>query len=228
MKFNNSLKIKNLMVLLTIIIITIVLAITIDKNSINKLIAWIRSMGLLAPIIYIIIHTLAPVFFIPALPLTISAGIIFGPVYGVIYTSIGLTLGASLSFTTARYAIKGLFPTNIDNKIINKINDNISKYGWQSVIITRVFLLMPSIVVNYTYGITKIKFWHYAISTFVSMIIISLAFVPLSSSIPDIIKGDISYRFVIGLAIFISFTFALFIRKKFLEQKNWPWFISSH
>lgn len=208
--------------------ITIAIAIHIDEDSFNEVIAWIRSMGLLAPIIYIIIHTLAPVFFIPALPLTISAGIIFGPVYGVIYASIGLTLGAMLSFTTARYAIKGLFPKNIDNKMIIKIDQNISKYGWQSVIITRVFLLLPSIIVNYTYGITNIKFWHYTISTFISMIIISLAFVPLSSSIPEIIKGDISYRFFIGLAIFILFAFTVYKRKKNYKQKKWLQFISSH
>ncbi len=186
----------------------------IDTNKIND---WISSYGIWAPIIYILMHTLAPVFFIPALPLTIAAGVLFGPIYGIVYTSIGLTLGACGSFLISRYITSEFLDNRINHKTWNTINKNIDKFGWQSIIITRIFLLMPSIILNYVYGLTTIRFSHYALSSFFCMIIISIIFIPLSSSIPHLIQGNLPATFIIGISILIISQLIIFyIRKKYI------------
>jgi len=66
----------------------------------------ISSYGALAPAVYILIYAVAPVLFLPGLPITIVGGILFGPFWGVVYTLTGSTIGASLAFLTARYAAR--------------------------------------------------------------------------------------------------------------------------
>jgi len=55
---------------------------------------WIGSYGALAPVIYMLIYAVAPVFFLPALPFTVVGGILFGPWWGVVYAITGSTAGA--------------------------------------------------------------------------------------------------------------------------------------
>ncbi len=63
----------------------------------------IQGYGTLAPVIYMLIYTIAPALFLPGLPITIAGGILFGPVWGVIYSITSSTLGACLAFLVSRY-----------------------------------------------------------------------------------------------------------------------------
>ena len=51
-------------------------------------------------------YTLLEILAVPAVPLTMTAGIIFGPVPGVIVVSGASTTAATLSFLIARYAAR--------------------------------------------------------------------------------------------------------------------------
>lgn len=56
------------------------------------LFVFIESTGLLAPIIFIVIHLIRPFFFIPVPVVCIVGGILFGSVFGTIYSILGLTM----------------------------------------------------------------------------------------------------------------------------------------
>ena len=202
-----------------LIVAAIIIAIYFYRTNpyiIKNLIAYIQESGSIGIFIYICLHILAPVFFLPALPLTMSAGLLFGAFWGTVYASIGLTLGAAASFLVSRYLFADYFKKKIHNKTINKINQKIAVNGWQAVIVTRVLLLMPSIILNYTFGITDIRFLHYLLSTLVSMIIISLTFTMFSSGLSDLVDGRISFQLIAGIAILVIFN--LFV--KFYKQKK--------
>ena len=53
----------------------------------------IQGYGTLAPLIYMMVYTVAPSLFLPGLPITIVGGILFGPFWGVVYTITSATLG---------------------------------------------------------------------------------------------------------------------------------------
>ena len=55
---------------------------------------------------YGVVYTLLEILAVPAVPLTMTAGIIFGPVPGVIVVSGASTTAATLSFLIARYAAR--------------------------------------------------------------------------------------------------------------------------
>ena len=69
----------------------------------DKLRQLIQGYGALAPVIYMLVYTVAPSLFLPGLPITIAGGILFGPFWGVVYTITSATLGACLAFLISRY-----------------------------------------------------------------------------------------------------------------------------
>ena len=68
--------------------------------------AWVRSLGALGPLVFIVGYVLAAVAGIPGSLLTLAAGAIFGLGFGVLYVFIGATLGASAAFLVARYVAR--------------------------------------------------------------------------------------------------------------------------
>ncbi|GFE61053.1 TVP38/TMEM64 family protein [Geobacter sp. AOG2] len=63
---------------------------------------WIKSMGILAPLAYILLRTVAIVLtVVPNAPLDVAGGVIFGPFWGTIYSLIGSEAGAIACFLLA-------------------------------------------------------------------------------------------------------------------------------
>ena len=65
--------------------------------------AWIKGMGMLAPLAYILLRTVAIVLtVVPNAPLDVAGGVLFGPFWGTIYSLIGSESGAVACFLLAR------------------------------------------------------------------------------------------------------------------------------
>ena len=62
----------------------------------------INSLGILAPLIFILAYISLIVALVPSAPLNIAAGILFGPTLGTLYSWLGVLLGGAISFLLAR------------------------------------------------------------------------------------------------------------------------------
>ncbi|MFD1414077.1 TVP38/TMEM64 family protein [Oceanobacillus jeddahense] len=81
----------------------------------NYLLVIIEMGGVLSPLLFIILHLIRPMLFLPVVFICISGGILFGPIAGSIYSIIGITM-ASLLF----YVMAGWMPKSIDKLIVLK------------------------------------------------------------------------------------------------------------
>jgi uncharacterized membrane protein YdjX (TVP38/TMEM64 family) len=72
----------------------------LDKERLHS---WIEGFGPWGPLVYILVYSITPILLLPGLPVTIVAGLAFGPVYGTILALVGATIGACLAFLVARY-----------------------------------------------------------------------------------------------------------------------------
>jgi uncharacterized membrane protein YdjX (TVP38/TMEM64 family)/Fe-S oxidoreductase len=168
---------------------------------------WISAWGVVAPLVYIFIYTLAPVFLLPALPLTLLGGILFGPFWGVLYCITGATSGACLSFLISRYVASDLINRRLTHPMWTRLNDGVEKRGWKMVALTRLIPLFPFNLLNYAFGLTRIPFLTYAVTTFITMFPACVAFIVFSSSITDLVKGNVSKSFFVGLVLIASVIF---------------------
>lgn len=180
----------------------------------------IAGYGALAPIIYMLIYAVAPSLFLPGLPLTIAGGILFGPLWGVVYTIIGSTAGASVAFLVSRYLAREWVEQRLRSPRWRRLDQAVERHGWRVVAFTRLIPLFPFNLLNYAFGLTKIHFGQYAITTFFAMLPACIAFIVFSSSLLDLLRGRISVALVVGIALVVIVSMVPLVYKRYKAKKG--------
>lgn len=170
----------------------------------EKLRALFAGFGVIAPLVYIAIYTIAPALMLPGLPISIAGATVFGPFWGVVYTIIGATLGACLAFLIARYAARDWVERRLVGSRWSKLDRETAQNGWKAVAFTRLIPLFPFNLLNFAFGLTKIPFLQYAVATFIFMLPGTIAFITFSSSLLGLLKGKVSREFFIGILLIIA------------------------
>ncbi|MGH7950064.1 MAG: TVP38/TMEM64 family protein [Candidatus Binataceae bacterium] len=131
---------------------------------------WVSGLGRLAPVAFIAIYILACVLFLPGSILTIGAGALFGVVWGSIYCSISATLGATAAFLVGRHLARDWVARKIEgNAKFKAIDDAVAREGWKIVGLTRLSPVFPFNLLNYAYGLTKVRLRDYFFASWIGM-----------------------------------------------------------
>ena len=186
----------------------------------DKLRQLIQGYGALAPVIYMLVYTVAPSLFLPGLPITIAGGILFGPFWGVVYTITSATLGACLAFLISRYIARDWVEKKLKSPRWKQLDQGVEKHGWKIVAFTRLIPLFPFNLLNYAFGLTRINFLSYAVTTFICMLPACIAFIVFSSSLLDVIKGNVSPAFVVGLGLVVLVSFIPLFYQRYKAKKG--------
>lgn len=191
----------------------------ISVDRIGDLTDLINSFGLLAPAIFIIIYIIATVFFLPGLPLTLLAGVVFGPIYGTVWVSIASTIGATLAFIISRYIGRDYIVNKFsDSNLFVKLDQGVKDQGWKMVAITRLVPIFPFNAQNYVYGLTDIPLRTYTLVSWMTMLPGTIAYVFLAGAI---IGGEGSpIRTISYVGIGAGLLIALSVISKIISKKQ--------
>jgi uncharacterized membrane protein YdjX (TVP38/TMEM64 family) len=141
------------------------------EDRIAQLRGWISSLGAVGPFVFTLIYILAVVFAVPGALITILAGAMFGLVSGTIIVSIGSTAGAGICFLIARYMARDAVTGWVSaDKNFKKLDDLIKEQGDIIVAVTRLVPLFPFNLLNYAFGLTKVKFGTYLFWSWLCML----------------------------------------------------------
>ena len=131
-------------------------------DGIEELRKKILSFGIMAPSIYILFYIIICLFLLPAIPVTILSGILFGTKLGIFYAIVGSSLGMAASFLSARYiAFEFIEKKYGKTTTFKKIDQGVKNYDWYILMTTRLVPIFPSNIQNYVYGLTEINFFKY-------------------------------------------------------------------
>ena len=139
-----------------------------DQINLATLDAWLGSLGLWAPIGYVILYALATVAFVPGAIFGLAGGALFGPFWGSLWNLLGATLGATLAFLVARYIV-GDWVERKAGGLLKRLIEGVDAEGWRFVAFVRLVPLFPFNLSNYVLGLTRIPLHHYVIATLVCM-----------------------------------------------------------
>jgi len=132
--------------------------------------AMIERAGYLGYVIYILIFTISAVFSFPSSVITITGGVVFGPIVGALLALTGATFGAAAAFLVSRYLARGFIVDKFGgNAIFKKIEAGVAKNGKDFLILTRLVPVFPYNIQNYAYGVTNINFGQYIVITAITM-----------------------------------------------------------
>lgn len=146
-------------------------------EGLSRLRREIEALGVLGPVAFIGGYVLAAVAFVPALPMSVLSGLLFGPLWGAVYASVGSTLGACCAFLIARYGARDLVERWVSTSpALARLDRAATRYGVRLVMVTRTVPLFPYNVQNYVYGVTGIGFGAYALTSWLCMLPSTVAF----------------------------------------------------
>jgi uncharacterized membrane protein YdjX (TVP38/TMEM64 family) len=159
-------------VLLALVIAILVLARYLGLgDKLGELRAWIKALGTLGPLVFILIYVAAVVAALPAAPISVVAAALFGSVWGVILVNIGATLGAALAFLVGRYfAREAVISWLGKNEKFRRLDRLTEKHGAIIVALTRLVPIFPFNLLNYGFGLTRVPFWTYTFWTWLCII----------------------------------------------------------
>ena len=143
---------------------------------------WLGRLGPWGAILFIAIYVVATVLFIPGSVLTLGAGAAFGVVWGSIYVSIAATLGATAAFLVGRYLARDAIARKIaGNARFAAIDQAVAQEGWKIVGLTRLSPVFPFTLLNYAFGLTRVKLGHYVLASWIGMMPGTVMYVYLGS-----------------------------------------------
>lgn len=140
-----------------------------DQLDATAIQSWIEEAGSAAPLLFMFVYIVGTVFFLPGAVLTLLGGALFGPVLGTVYNLTAATIGSMLSFLVSRYLASSWVEKKTGGKLKQLMN-GVENEGWRFVAFTRLVPLFPFNLLNYGLGLTKIKFTHYSIATYIFML----------------------------------------------------------
>jgi len=190
MKINRGILKPVLIVAALIIIIAGIRYLRFDAR-LSQLKLWILSLGFWGPFVFAVIYAVSVTALAPGSVMTIAAGALFGTLKGVITVSFASTLGAALSFFIARYlareAVERWLEKNEKFKNLDALSE---KHGAAIVAITRLIPLFPFTLLNYGFGLTKIRFSTYLFWSWLCMLPGTLLYVAGSDAVSRFITHE--------------------------------------
>ncbi|GMY07923.1 tvp38/tmem64 family membrane protein [Fagus crenata] len=145
------------------------------KDPINAFLSqfstFIEGYGPAGYALFVAVYAGLEILAIPAIPLTMSAGLLFGSLIGTIIVSISGTVAASVAFLIARYFARERILKLVEgNKKFLAIDKAIGENGFRVVTLLRLSPLLPFSLGNYLYGLTSVKFVPYVLGSWLGML----------------------------------------------------------
>lgn len=103
---------------------------------------------------------------LPVWPLPFLAGALFGTLTGAVVASGSCVLAAATTFGIARGLRQSVLRSYLERSPrVQALEQTIEEADWKSVAAVRVSHFLPFGVQNYAFGLTSIRFWTFALTT---------------------------------------------------------------
>lgn len=183
----------------------------LDSGRLVALSAWFEKLGPAAGVLYAALYFLLELVGVPALPLTMGSGYLFGVVKGTITVSVASTAAAAASFLIARYGLRGSVTRLAERYPRFRAMDRaIGREGFKVVFLLRLSPLLPFAISNYLYGLTSVNLFPYVAGSCLGMLPGTVAYVSAGAAVSALSdlsagKGGVNpYLIVLGLVATIG------------------------
>lgn len=217
---------KNLEKLIKIILtIFIVVAsfFVIKYLPLERVRAIIKSGGAFAPLIYILLFSILPIFFFPVPILALAGGLAFGVWKGSFYTIIGASINCILMYLIAKYIGKEQVDRYLDKHLSEDVKKRIASketdIGFY-LFVLRLTPIIPYNLINYMSGLLDIELKKY-------IIISILGIMPGTAVYLNMGDKAINYKskeFVLSVVFMVVLVILANLLTKYLKKKGKLWF----
>ena len=166
---------------------------------------FIEQFGDYAPIIFLLLASILPIFLFPPGIFSVIGGLLFGFKLGAVLTIIAAIIYTNIMFLISRYFARNKIENFLEKRLTLKqfnrifgLNDNkLATF----LIICRLIPILPNSIVSYSYGLTRISFKHYFIANLIGLIPGRLIWLNFGSKLNNIW----SLEFLMAAVLIVAF-----------------------
>ena len=176
---------------------------------------FIEQFGDYAPIIFLLLASILPIFLFPPGIFSVIGGLLFGFKLGAVLTITAAIIYTNIMFLISRYFARNKIENFLEKRLTLKQFNRI--FGLKGnklatfLIICRLIPILPNSIVSYSYGLTRISFKHYFIANLIGLIPGRLIWLNFGSKLNNIWSLEFLHALLLVL-LFISVGF--FVTKK--------------
>ena len=166
---------------------------------------FIEQFGNCAPIIFLLLASILPIFLFPPGIFSVIGGLLFGLKLGAVLTIIAAIIYTNIMFLISRYFARNKIENFLEKRLTLKqfnrmfgLNDNkLATF----LIICRLIPILPNSIISYSYGLTRISFKHYFIANLIGLIPGRLIWLNFGSKLNNIW----SLEFLMAAVLIVAF-----------------------
>jgi uncharacterized membrane protein YdjX (TVP38/TMEM64 family) len=152
------------------------------RDGLADFLEWVNQLGGWGLVILVAVYVLAAVLLFPGSLLTLGIGALYGVVKGFIAVSLGSVLGAAAAFFVGRKLARGWVEQKVaGNPRFRALDQAVGAAGFKIVLLTRLSPVFPYTLLNYVFGLTRVRFRDYLLASWLGMIPGTLMYVYLGS-----------------------------------------------
>src|SRR5213595_1426110 len=122
----------------------------------------VMSLGAWAAICYPLLFAICNVLLLPGGILAVGGGFFFGLWWGFLIVFVGNIVGTAISFTLSRSIARRLFQQKLSsNPTLCALGPAVERESWKIILLSQLHPLFPTSLLNYVYGLTRIRFGSY-------------------------------------------------------------------
>ncbi len=124
----------------------------------------VMQWGKWSAVCYPLLFALCNLLLLPGGILCVGAGFFFGLWWGFLIVLIGNAIGAAGAFIMTRSIARGWFLNRFGEKpTFRALGPAVEREGWKVIFLSQLHPLFPTSLINYLYGLTRVRFRTYMI-----------------------------------------------------------------
>lgn len=189
---------------------------------VEQFLIWIQPIllnhPLAAPIVFIGVHTLMAVFFVPCSPMTLMAGALWGGVYGFAISMVAAMVSSATTFLLSRSFLHGRIERFLMHRYpkVAELLAQAAVHDWKLIAVSQLNPLMPSSTMGYAFGLSRVTFTRYLLFSGIFMLPLQALFVMTGHSVTSLFTSD--GHWVLALALIFLVAIFLLVSKRIYRK----------
>ncbi len=166
-----------------------------NPRDLLAVVAWMRASGPLGALVFVLIHIVAILTFVPITPLVFVAGFIWGPFWGTVVMSIGSLFGTTGALLLGRRVLRAWVIEHFgDSAHYRAVDQAVQSAGFRAIFLLRS-APVPLAVLNYSLSLTRIGVATYASATVLGLLPLTVIYTTVGGGVAEagaIFDGQVS------------------------------------
>jgi uncharacterized membrane protein YdjX (TVP38/TMEM64 family) len=123
---------------------------------------WVMSWGALSAVLYPLLFALCNLLLLPGGIVCVGSGFFFGLWWGFLLVFVGNAISAALAFAISRWLARHWMRDKVSrHPLFHALEPAVEREGWKIIFLSQLHPLLPTSLISYFYGLTRIRFRTY-------------------------------------------------------------------